>query len=237
MSILLSASIIHAKTLTELLSMERYKLNDVTTASNNPKWTDAELTTRNNDIQRQISRYARCIYVSSITTPVAETREYAKPPKCIVIDRVSYLQTTSTTSYKKLEPITMGGLDVKFPTWEYNTSGRPLYYYERNDSIGFDRPVSAAYVSTSAIKVDYYKYTTDMTVGTDYPFDNITNLVDIYSDLIILGVVASCKEDEGKIAESQAIMAQYIAGINSMIDTLNSKPDQNVQHIEWGGKK
>jgi hypothetical protein len=227
----------HAKTLDELISAERYKLNDSTTASNSPTWSASELTTRNNYIQRQIAKYARCIYVSSITTPITDVKEYSKPPKCIVIDRVSYLQTTSTASYKKLEAITMGGLDVKLPTWENNSSGKPLYYYERGNKIGFERAISATYASTGAIKVDYYKYPDDMTTGTDYPFDGITDIVDLYSDIIVLGVVASCKEDEGKFNESQAILSQYIAGINSMIDTLNSKPDQSTQHISIGSGK
>ena len=235
MSIMLSVSIVHAKTLAELRAAERYKLNDSTVTSHSPYWTDAELNIRNNDIQRQIAQYTRCMYVSSIATPVAETKEYSIPPNCISIDRVSFLQTTSTTSYRKVEAITMGGLDVKIPTWENNTSGKPLYYYERGDKIGFDRPVSATYASTDAIKIDYYKYPTNMTTDSDEPFEGIDYL-ELYHDVIVLGVVAMCKEDEGKGNEAANITAKYIAGINGMMDSLQHKTDQSTQHISVGGK-
>jgi hypothetical protein len=125
----------------------------------------------------------------------------------------------------------MGGLDVQFPSWEYNTSGRPMYYYERGNYIGFERPVSAAYVSTDAIKVDYFKFPDDMSNDSDVPFDGLDYL-DLYHDVIILGVAAMCKQDENK--DNTAIMAEYTSKINLMITSLNSKSDQKTQVITIG---
>ncbi|MFA6315706.1 MAG: hypothetical protein WC648_05065, partial [Candidatus Paceibacterota bacterium] len=147
----------------------RYKLQDSTSTTNTPTWSDTELNKRINSVQRDISRITRCLYAQQISTPVAEQREYSKPTNCIAVDRVSFLQTSSTTSYKKLTFATMGGLDRDLITWESYTSGRPLYYYERGNSIGFERPVSAVYASTSALKIDYYKYPADMSSDSDNP--------------------------------------------------------------------
>jgi hypothetical protein len=221
---------VQARTLAEMRRAERFKINDSTDTVSVPHWSDAELNIRNNDVQRNVSQYTRCLYVSSITTPVAEVREYSKPPNCISIDRVSYLQTTSTTSYKKLMAYTMGGLDVQFPTWEYNVSGRPLYYYERGNVIGFERPVSAAAVSTGSIKIDYFKYTTDMVADSDKPYDGVDYL-QLYDDIIILGVAASCKYDEHKATEGDRLQAEYTSKINMFIQSLATKSDQSVQKI------
>jgi hypothetical protein len=226
---------VEAKTLGQIRSDIRYKIGDSTMTVSAQKWSDGELNIRINDVQRNIAQYTRCIYVSSITTPLSEVREYPRPPKCISIDRVSFLQTTSTTSYKKLEAKTIGGLDVQFTGgWENNTSGRPQYYYERGNWIGFERPVSAAVAaSTGAIKIDYFKYPEDMTSDSDTPFDGV-DFLQLYGDIITLGVAGSCKQDENK--DNTAIMTDYTSKINLMLSSLQTKSDQNVQHISIGGK-
>lgn len=223
---------LEAKTLEQIRWDIRYKINDSTNTVSSVKWSDAILNQRINDVQRNVCQYTRCIYVSSITTPVAETREYSKPPKCISIDRVSFLQTSSTSSYKKLEAATMGGLDVKFPTWEYNTSGRPLYYYERGAYIGFDRAVSSTYASTGAVKVDYFKYAEDMDSDDDIPFDGITYL-ELYHDVLVLGVSAMCLDDSNS-AKAAAVQSEYLAKVNLMLQSLQLKSDQQVQKITIG---
>jgi hypothetical protein len=127
----------------------------------------------------------------------------------------------------------MGGLDVAFPTWESNTSGRPMYYYERGGLIGFERPVSAAVAaSTGAIKVDYFKWTTDMTSDSDECFDGIAYL-QLYSDVIVLGVSAMCLDDSNS-TKAAAVQSEYVSKINMFMDSLNSKSDQKTQHITIG---
>jgi hypothetical protein len=229
-------SLAQALTLSELRARERYKLNDSTSVTNSPTWSDAELNTRNNDVQRNIAQYTRCIYAQYLTTPTAEVREYAKPTNCITIDRVSMINVSSTSAsnqFKKLTAITLGGLDRDFPTWESYTSGLPTKYYERGNYIGFERPVSATYCSTGSIKVDYYKYPADMTSDSDEPFDSLDYL-ELYHDIIVLGVVIKCKQDEGKGAEAQTLQGEYVSQINLMIESLNFLPDQRVQKIKIG---
>ena len=127
----------------------------------------------------------------------------------------------------------MGGLDRDQPAWERNTSGLPRYYYERGDKIGFERPVSNVYCSTGALKVDYYKYPANMTADGDEPFDGAAYL-QIYSDVIILGVSVKCKQDELKWTEAASLYSEYVAIINLMIDSLNQRTDNTVQHIKVG---
>ena len=227
---------VEAKTLSEIRSAVQYKIGDSAATVSNPRWSSAELNIRINDAQRFIAKTTHCLYVQGLSTPVAGTREYSKPTNCISIDRVSVIQNSSATAYnqyKKLPLVTMGGLDRDFPTWEQNLAGLPLRYYLRGDKIGFDRPFSAVYCSTGAIKIDYFKYPADMTSDSSEPYDGVDFLQN-YSDVIVLGVAYKCKQDENKWNEATTLQAEYVAEINLMMDNLNFNTDSTVSHITIG---
>jgi hypothetical protein len=227
------ASNLYADTMGGIRSSIRYKIQDSTATSNNPIFTDVELNKRINTVQRDIAKFTLCMYDNQYSTPITGVREYARPSNCITIDRVSFLQTSSTTSYKKLELKTMGGMDRDLIGWESYTPGRPLYYYKRGNVIGFDRPIASTYCYANAIKIDYYKYPADMTSDSDTPFDN-TDYLQTYSDIIVLGVSARCLQDKMRTTESTAIQTEYIGLINAMQDIMNYNPDGAVQHIKVG---
>jgi hypothetical protein len=225
-----------AKNWSQIYSDIQYKIGDSTATVSNSKWTKSELLIRANDIQQFIAKTTHCLYIQELSTPTVNVREYIKPTNCISIDRVSLIQNSSTTAYnqyKKLTYVTMGNLDRDFPSWEQNTSGLPLRYYIRGDKVGFDRPFSAVYCSTGAIKIDYFKYPADMSADIDEPFDGVDYL-QIYSNIIALGVAYKCKQDENKWAESATLQSEYVSDINLMIDTLNFNSDNTVTHITIG---
>lgn len=234
--LVLSAGSGYADTLSSLRESIRYKLQDSTSTVSVTRWSDIELNKRINTVQRDVAKNTRCLYVNEYSTPVAGIREYSKPLNCIAIDRVSVINVSSTTAanqYRKLPFLSIGGMDRDKIGWESYTAGLPMTYYTRGDNIGFDRPFSAVYCSTGAIKVDYYKYPADMSADSDQPFDSSVSL-QVYSDVIILGVAYKCKQDELKWTEAQSVQNEYLFSLNAMIDSLYANTDNLVQKIKIG---
>lgn len=203
----------------------RNMVQDVSDNTNETRWSDATLNTRINMVQTEIEKVSRCTYGQYIATPTADTAEIAKPYDLIVIDRVTYISMTpANQQYKKLAWATINGLDRDFPTWEYQSSSNPRYYYERGDYIGLYPKPSSVYISTGCLKIDYYKYSDEMDEDSDIPFSGISDLFP-YHDLIISGVVAMCLKDQKDLTGAQAYRSEYIDGMKYMKENLRDKPD------------
>lgn len=214
----------YATTRGEIRRQVRYDIQDTTdTVSINTRFSDTILNVRINLVQEKITAETLCLYGRCFITPVAEQAEYRLPTDCLIVDRVSFLSiTSSTSSYKKLDQWTLSGLDADVPAWEYASSGLPTKYYIRRNLIGLYYKPSSTYATARALKIDYYKKADDMTSDDDVPFDSDYSLT-TYHNLVVLGTVIMCKRSMG--VDYSKEFAEYLAGLEIMKNNCRYNPD------------
>lgn len=232
LTLFVSLSPVMALTRSDIREQVRYFINDATSTTTNTRWTDDVLNKRINIVQTDSAIWTRCLMGRVLITPVAEVSEYRMPDDLVTVDRVSYLSVTgSTISYRKLEWTTMSKMDIDKTNWEYVSASVPQWYYERRNLIGLHPKPSAAYCQARALKIDYYKVPDALDEDTDEPWDADYSLRG-YHYLIVTGVVAMCKKDEGILNEYQAYQNEYMAQLSLMKEYINTKPDRGVQQIK-----
>jgi hypothetical protein len=180
----------------DLREQVRFRIQDTTSSvtTQDYSWSSDILNKRINIVQDLIVFRTRCLYGRSIIYSTASVQEYPMPSDCIMLDRVSFSQNTSTTSYKKLAWYRLTGLDRDKGVWEGSAAGLPQNYYERNNFVGLYPKPSSTYAGTDTIKMDYYKKANSMDSDSAVPFDGVYSLYG-YHNLIIEGVVILCLQD------------------------------------------
>lgn len=215
-----------------LLRQLRYSIKDTSTTTNNVRWTDDILLERMNIVQEKIAMDTLCLYKEHQSTPTAEQAEYTLPTDMYVIDRVAYLSQSSATAFcefKKLKAYTLPGLDTNVNIlWENSTSGLPMRYYEKGNVIGLNPKPSSVYVSTGALKIDYYARPQEMDSDDDVPWNGFYPLYSFH-DLIIQGTAIWCLSDEGY--DVSAREQKYYRLLDRMKNAVRYKPDQNSGSI------
>jgi len=153
--------------------------------------------------------------------------EYTVSSETAKIDKVVYMISTTTDSYKKLTFATIQSLDnEKGSTWEQLADGLPTHYYVRGNVIGLVPPPSSTYAIANALKIYYYKSPSDMVSDTDIPWDGLYFLTD-YHRLIVLGVTIKCKKEKG--SDITADKNEYDMLLLRMQTDLNAiRPDSQV---------
>lgn len=213
--LLFCAQAVFALTRSEIRYQIRYDIRDTTDTVNiNNLFSDDIINSRINIVQDEIVEYTKCLQGRCLITPIAETAECRMPSDLIAIDRVSYINTSgSTTTYRRLIGRHMFGLDEDYPAWESATSGLPREYYIRRNFIGLYPKPSSTYAQTKSFKLDYYKKADELDEDTDEPFDGDYSLIQ-YHKLIIKGVVIMCKSTMGQ--DYTVDKAEYIADLERM---------------------
>ena len=217
-----------ASTLAQMLEDLRFSINDTTTTSHSPRYTDTFLTYRLNEEQKEIARATFPIYTSKLIDGVTSQTEYTVSTDTAKIDKVTYWSVpTSTDSYRRLIYATIRQLDkLKGLTWESLPAGTPTHYYTRSNVIGIVPPLSSTYAVSDAIKVYYYKSPSDLVNSTDIPFDGLYNMVDFHR-LLVLGVGIRCKKEMGKPWQDDK--AEYNGMLLRMQNDLSTlRPDSSV---------
>jgi len=232
-SILLTLSLFtngYALTLAEIRADIRVKIGDAKTDTNNRHWSDTILNSRINIIQDEIAEATLCLQARISTPTVAEQREYNYNSDVIAPIRIAYMVNSTsatvylstTAAYKRLEYVTVAGLDKTYG-WESATSNLPTKYYERGSKYGFYPTPSAVYSSTWAVQIDYFKRPDALTVDTTAPFDQDVLLYS-YHKLLILGVVIMCREDERM--DTSALKTEYWALLQKMGADIKTRNDK-----------
>jgi hypothetical protein len=215
-----------------MLEQIRYDIGDVTSTitTDDYRWPTSVLLRRANEVQDRIARETLCISSRTFIEGVTDYALYTLPADCIKIKRIVFQQTSSTTSYKKIEHWTIGGLD-KNPTWENRNAGIPKKYVRREgNQIELTPRVGAAYARLEAIKIDYYKDPVDMGGTASEPWEGLYHLQS-YSDLIVMGVTIKCLYAEGKPVA--AMKAELDAMIRRMYDEIHKQEDPIQGGIDY----
>lgn len=225
---------LNAMTLSEMRSEVRFRIHDTTSTVNvfNLRYSDSFLNTRINQVMKEISQTAYPIYSKQLISAVTAQQEYAVSTDTIKIDKVVFLISSSTSSYRRLTYETPNSLDTDVsPTWEQNPPALPLYWYQINNKIGIVPAPSGTYSVANAIKIYYYKQPQIMLSDTDSPFDGVYSL-ESYHYLIVLGTVIKCKQDIGLDASGEKQI--YDIGVARMAADMGAPPPRqgviNVTH-------
>lgn len=226
LAILLFPSIVFGMTRSDIRDEVRLKIRDTSTTTANLRYTDAQLNKKIGFVEQEIAQATLPIYTKDLIDAVTGQIEYTISTDTIKIDKVVFLITSSTTSYKKLSNSTIQSLDNdKGLMWEGLPNGLPTNYYERGNVIGLIPAPSATYSTTNAIKVYYYKQPQGMGSDSDEPFDSIYSLRP-YHYLIVLGASIKCKQDIGmSIADDVAL---YNQGLQQMKFEVANRLDRQT---------
>ena len=184
-------------TLKEITKQSRNRIGDTFDKKFYLDYTDAELHKKINVIKDEIISFSRGIEGRWTSSTTVNKREYPISTTTLVITRVCYSVISSTNvdsgEYKRLTPITLGGLDKKVSSlWETTAAGLPTRYYKRAGMLGLHPKPSAAYASThTVLRVDIIKRPAPLVNDADIPFDDLKYLYP-YHYLIVKGVTAMC---------------------------------------------
>lgn len=224
--IALNTAYARADTFGNILYHVRADIIDSTATYKNTALGDALIKSRINRVQEQIVAYTNAISSRTLTSPTTNQMEYDLPSNFVDIQRVGYTeQTGSTTTYKRLDRLSMAQLDIKFPSWDSNdtsTSSRPLYYYIRANKIGLYPKPSGSYCQANSIKIDYYKKPGNMVNSTDEPYDGLYKLREFHH-VVTVGTVAWCRRTLG--LDNSASLKEYTFWLEFMKDKLKNPVD------------
>lgn len=214
-------SIIYALTLSDIRDEVRLQIRDNSTTQT---YTDAQLNKRIQIVEQEIAQATYPIYTKQLISPVTGQAEYTISSDTAKIDKVVYLNTSSTTSYKKLNFSTIKSLDAdKGIMWENLPSGLPTNYYTRGNIIGFVPAPGSGFCNPNSVKIYYYKKPQGVSSDSDVPFDDIYSLYP-YHYLVTLGTTIKCKKD--RQMDITADVQMYNTGIAQMKYDVSNEPDR-----------
>ena len=228
--ITLSLGVVHSRTYNNIINRIRFDLRDAGTSSTYI-YSTATIINAITIVEDDIISYTKPMELQGrySTTTVAGTQEYALPTDMLGIpERVSYYNTSSTSTFKRTEFWTLTGLDRDITAWEATTKGYPRKYYLRANKIGLVPIPSTSYSTTTwdTLQIDYIVDPTDVTTSTlsNVPFNTKQGLT-AYHKLIILGVKAI-------LTGSDILDAKYYILLEKMRVEVQARPDQyNTQSL------
>ena len=200
------ASSVFALNRGDIRTVIRQKLKDVGPTSSEYYYSDSELNTRINLVQRDIcfrtDAMRRFFYINAST----DTRTYVLNADVLKIYSVCFEDKESTGTFKKLDYTNEKALWRDYTNWEDLDSGEPLEWYQIFSStwatselrIGLKPPPSSVYTSTNGytlrIRIEASEQADDMTSDSDIPFNGNPRLYALHT-AIIYGVCAMINEN------------------------------------------
>ena len=210
--------------------IRRYILDDHAT---NRRYSDAELLSFINEIQRDFINRTWAIEASQSTTLTANTTYYDLPTDFIAINAVNYTDTGGNVY--DLEEKSERYMYQSEPTYASQT-GEPTKYFVRHSTSGADQleisynPIPDSNSAGGVVVMDYFNQVTDLSSDSDVPFDGLYTLYP-YHEALIYGAVARTKLIEGNTEEAQAYQLLYNGVITVAVDRLGRSPNYNPS---WG---
>lgn len=208
----------------EIRSQIRMLVNDTDTDTSLNRWTDAQLNQRIEMAQLDIIARSRGLTNTTYYTMVTSISVYALPQDLLTTNRVAYYIRNTTGAYKKMERMTLLGLDEWNNYWQQLANGLPERYYIWSSTIGIVPPPTVSYSGYNNLRIDYTVIPSSFVSDTSVPFNNVTYLYP-YHELIIWYVVYWCKMDEKLYQESTFFGNRYYDLLKIMYQELNSKED------------
>lgn len=215
-------------TLNDLRFQVRRNIQDTPATQDQRVYGDTILNAMINDVQREIVNIVHPLTNTTTLTLVAGTTYYQLPTD--YIDATQAVWTHSSNEKTRLYQISERVLVQQNPDYE-NHGGPPSQYMVR-DSTYTATTLQMIFIpvpdstSTGTVRVDYFSQVTDLSLGSDIPFNNLSQLYP-YHNAIVFGVVARLKMKEGDAQGAALYQGLYEKAVKIMGDRLGERFDYN----------
>ena len=194
-ALIMAASPVRAVSFDDIIDQVRVDLHD-NGSSDTYRYPQADMVRAANFIHSEICREAKIPQASYSTTTIADQAEYSMPSDIIGHPlRVSYYNSGSTASFRRLTYVDLDALDTENWSWESASSGLPREYYLKAGNIGLKPAPSASYSTTTwnTLNVYYNQDPTDITTSTTSlatsPFGGQSQYQS-YGNILVTGIKA-----------------------------------------------
>lgn len=217
--IFISVSAAHALTLTQILTEIRVRVKDTGTGTRQ-RYSDTQLTNVVNQSQKDVLNYSWLVKKSTTIALTVGATYYTLPTDMIAILRV-------TSANRNIYETTLAKLDSDSnnSSWA-TTTGTPSSYFQdpaQSNKIGF-YPFPASVTSTTTAKILYVSQGTDLSSGSDVPFNAESRYLP-YHDLLIYEPCYKIFELEGEQDKAMEYKAYYESRLQIMASGTNQKPN------------
>jgi hypothetical protein len=218
----------HSLTLSDIRFQVRRHLRDTPSTQDQRRYGDIVLTATINEVQREVVNVVHPITNTTTITLVAGTTYYQLPND--YIDATQAVWTSPSNEKIRLYQVSERVLVQKTPGYE-NYSGPPSEYMIR-DSTYTATTVQVVFIpvpdstSTGTVRIDYYGQVTDLSAGTDVPFNSLRQLYP-YHDTLVFGTTARLKLREGDLQGAATFQALYEKSLKTMDERTGQKFDYN----------
>ena len=147
---------------------------------------------------------------------------------------------TTNTRWIQLRSRTFAQISEREKTWINRAAGTPLYFWIEGNEIGLHPKPNATTTGSTGVRVYHFAQSTDITLGTQYPFSGSTTQyphLAHYDEVLVEGVKYRVKDILGKKSEAQTVQAIFYAKCEKIKNELNERPDlikdmvlQGVRH-------
>lgn len=217
----------HSLDLSDIRTQVRRYMLDADSSNN--RYTNAEILTYINEVQRDFINQTWAIRTSVEITLVANTTYYDLPNDLIAITQVIF--TNSSNNTIELEEKPERYFYTNEPDFERQSASQPDRYFVRLSTFGANPleiafiPVPNSTADDGTLRVDYLNIATDLSSDSDIPFDGFRHLFP-YHDSLIYGTVARLKFIEG-MEDAVAFNTVYQNLVKIAIDRLGRAPNWN----------
>lgn len=227
-----------------LINEVRRLVKDTSSDVTKQRWSTGTIVDRLDMAAIDIVSKTRCLENQTFITTIAEQREYNLPTDLLVIKRVGFTTTSSSSTilvssspFRKIDRWTILGLDTDSSYWEDLGSGQPTKYYVLGSSICLVQKPSIVYAGTNRLKITYTMKPNTLDTSATIPFYDYPYLYP-YHYILTYYVAMLCKIDEGDFSSATSIQNLYFQALQNMVTELSSKPDfiPNFSFQGWGTK-
>ena len=225
---LFSSGSAHALTLTNMQDQVRRNVRDTATDTTLQRYSNSLLTDWINEAQRDFFNATWCVKTSTEITTSSGTLYYSLPDDFVAVEYVIF--TDNNDLDYELKEVSEKSVIQKEGDYENTSTGASDRYFVRYSTSGgnafkmafFLYPVTST--STGTARVSYYEQPTDLSSGSDVPFEGHLAIYP-YHDAIIYYATARIKILQGLTAEAEMYFSLYERSIESARKRLNSMPN------------
>jgi len=221
----------HCETRSSIRNDVRALMRDTRTDGYN-RWSNALLDSRIDAGELEFIKLARQPIKTGFITTAVNVSTYALPSDCVVPIRIAYAikpLTSTTTNYRRLEFVTVDGMDnvgKGNSFWEDTSADYPAkYMYPETGVLRIYPQPSSTYAGANFIKITYSVRVSTMATDSSVPFDGNTFMY-TYHSAIKWYVCYLCALDTGLTNVADYYRNLFMADVNIAIGQTNDKPDK-----------
>ena len=216
-------------TWTNMLAYIRLKIPE---ASSITVISDANMLIIGNLVFKEFADITECLPTSTQFDTVSGTQIYNVSTEIPTFLRMrkegAFWYDTTNTRWIQLRSRTFAQISEREKTWINRAAGTPLYFWIEGNEIGLHPKPNATTTGDTGVRVYHFAQSTDITLGTQYPFSGSTTQyphLAHYDEVLVEGVKYRVKDILGKKSEAQTVQAIFYAKCEKIKNELNERPD------------